>query len=321
MDESAISNMNDYYIVCSLSFGFGLFSVIISMIIVIIIKRSKTQLHTVRHLLISNTCTASIVYCVAQTANYIVLIFFPLITSDIACRWRGYVGYMSISAAIYSYLIQAISRLFFSVFSTRHPWLTTFKTHRILIGIHWLSAIIIALPSVITDDIYFRPGLLCWVPMRSFIHVIYTLLAYYVAPILGILIIYVYIYRHIQRVKKQTQLIRNTTSQKRDLEVLRNIVILLSIYISGGIPTLFYLLTSIDFLYLLGIVTFAAVVMIEKLCTIGLDRELRIVVKSTISSKDRIMPFGNSITQLGYHENTTGLQRVGATKPYLTAKV
>ena len=296
-DQSALSEINNYYIVCSLSSAFGLFSVIISMIIVIIIACSRLQLHTVRHLLVANTCIASIVYCTAQTTNYIILIFFPSITDDVACRWRGYFGYMSIVAATYSYLIQSISRLFFTVFSTRHPWLTTFKTHRILIGIHWLTVIIIPLPSVITNDIYFRPGLLCWVPMRSFIHVVYTLLAYYVVPVLATFGIYVYILKYIKKIKKQTQLIRHTVNEKRDLEVNRNIVILLSIYISGGIPTFLFVITSSEVLYLLGIVTFSAVVMIEKLCTIRLDRELRSVVKKMICSRNRVIPFDDSVTR------------------------
>ena len=298
-------NLNDYYIACSLSSGFGLLSVIISLTIIIIIRRSRPQLYTIRHLLISNTCIASIIYCTVQTSNYIILILFPSITSDIACRWRGYFGYMSIAAATYSYLIPTVSRLFFSVFSIRYPWIITFKVHYILIFIHWFVVIVIPLPSIITDDIYFRPGLLCWVPMQFFLHVLYTVFAYYAVPILAILIIYVYIIKYIQRVKKRTKLIRNTASQKRDLDVLRNIVILLSIYIAGGIPTLIFLATSIEAFYLLGIVTFTATVMVEKICTIGLDRELRIAMKNTIFSRNRVMPFDNSATRVIDQQYTT----------------
>lgn len=67
--------MIEYYIVCALSTGFGLISVILSTMIVIVIRRSKPRLHTVRHLLICNTSIASIVYCSVQTANYIILIY------------------------------------------------------------------------------------------------------------------------------------------------------------------------------------------------------------------------------------------------------
>jgi hypothetical protein len=203
---------------------------------------------------------------------------------------------LSISAVTYSYLVQAISRLFISVFSTKHPRLTTFKVHYILILTYWIAIIIIPLPAIITQDIYFRPGLLCWVPMKFFIHVMYTVFAYYLVPIVSILIIYVYIYQRIQKIKKRTSY---TTNDKRDLEVLRNIVILLIIYISGGIPTVIYFISSMEFFYLAGIVTITFVVMIEKVCTILLDRELRLVFKNLISSKNRVMPFENSMTRQG----------------------
>jgi hypothetical protein len=294
---SAIFDIENY-IVCSLSAGFGLIAVIMSITIIIIIRRSKPRLHTVRHLLICNTCIASSVYCIIQTINYIILIFLPWISSDISCRWRGYLSYMSISAVTYSYLVQAISRLFFSVFSTKHPWIVTFKVHYILILTHWLVIIIIPLPAIITKDIYFRPDVLCWVPMERVVHMMYTVFAYYVIPIFSIIIIYVYIYRQIKKIKKRTELIRNTTNEKRDLEVLRNIAILSCIYISGGIPTLIFLVSSINIFYLAGIVTITFAVMIEKLCAILLDRELRLVVKNLVCSrKNRVMPFENSTTR------------------------
>jgi hypothetical protein len=203
---------------------------------------------------------------------------------------------MSISAATYSYLVQATSRLLFSVFSTKYPWVTTFKVHYILILIHWCIVIVITSPAIITTDIYFRPGLLCWVPFKDTLHMGYTLFAYYVVPIISIMIIYIYIYRRIKRTRKSAVIILTTTNDKRDLEVLRNIVILLFIYIVGGVPTLIFLLTDLDIFYLSGIVTFTFTVAVEKICTILLDRELRQVVKEILYSRNRVMPFENTMS-------------------------
>lgn len=301
--------MIEYYIVCALSTGFGLISVILSTMIIIVIRRSKPRLHTVRHLLICNTSIASIVYCSVQTANYIILIFFPWITSDESCRLRGYFGYVSLSVATYSYLVQAISRLFFSVFATKYPVLVTFKLHYCLILLHWIVIVIIPLPALITHDIYFRPGLLCWVPMKHIIHVGYTMFAFYLVPISSVIIIYIFIYRRVKKATKRAELIRSNVNDRRDLEVLRNIAILLAIYLAGGTPTLIFLITSNDILYLAGIVTFTLAVMIEKLCTVLLDRELRIVVKHRMYSKNRVMPFENSITKGGDQDHTGRVQR------------
>ncbi|CAM2725945.1 unnamed protein product [Rotaria socialis] len=296
-ENSAVSNMKKYYIVCSLSASCSLLSVMISMMIMIIVRCSKRRLHTVRHLLMCNTCIASVIYCIVQTINYIFLIFIPWETSNVLCQWRGYFGYMSISAVTYSYLMQAISRLFFSKFSTKYPWLLTFKTHYYLILIHWIIVFIIPLPSVITKDIYFRPGLLCWVPLKATIHVGYTVFACYFVPIFSIIVIYIYIYKRIKKASKRAEMVLNTTNDKRDLEVFRNIVILLAIYITGGIPTLIFIIFEIPLFYLAGIVTFTLAVSIEKICTIALDHELRQVVSNKIFKNNVVTSFDNATTR------------------------
>lgn len=292
-DSTTVSSGTEYYIACSLSGAFGMLSVLLATAIVIIVSRSKARLHTVRHLLMCNTCISSIIYCTVQTANYIILILFPMLTSDVFCRWRGYFGYMSISGVAYSYFVQSVSRLFFSKYSTKYPWLLTFKTHYYLILIDWIIVIIIPLPSVITNDIYFRPGLLCWVPMKSKIHLGYTLLAYYFLPIGSVIIIYIYIYKRIKTLGKRTELVR-AVNDKRDLEVFRNIMVLLGIYITGGIPTSIFVISNIDFFYLAGIVTFSLAVAIEKMCTVLLDRDLRLVVLNMVSKKNQVTPFNNT---------------------------
>ncbi|CAF0760264.1 unnamed protein product [Adineta ricciae] len=297
-NTSAITNYFDYYIVCSLSATFGLISISVSTLIIVIVQRTKPRLHTIRHLLMCNTCISSTIYCIVQFINYIFLIFLPWIISDVACRWRGYFAYASVTAATYSYLVQAVSRLFFSVYSGRYPWLTTFNVHYLLILAHWLIIFIIPLPALITTDIYFRPGLLCWVPFKHTLHMAYTVIACYVTPIISIFIIYVVIYRRIRKAKKAATMILNGTHDKRDLEVLRNIVILLCVYIAGGIPTILFMITEIELFYLASIVTFTLTVAIEKICTILLDRDLRPVVKGLLFKTDRIMPYENTCTRM-----------------------
>jgi len=239
--SSAISDPTQYYIVCSLSAGFGLISVIMSIIIVVIAQRSKPRLHTVRHLLMCNTCIASIYYCTIQTINYIFLIFLQADKSDVSCRSRSYFSYLSICAVTYSYLLQAISRSFISLFSYKYRWLNTFKTHYILICIQWFIVIILPLPAIQTKDVYYRPNILCWVPLKYLIHTIYTFFAYYIIPTLLTFIIYIFIYYQVKKtISRARMFIRTNNSRKRNLEVLRNIIILLSIYSLGGLPNVLF---------------------------------------------------------------------------------
>ena len=300
---SPIGDLAGYYIVCPISAACAILAIVMSIIIVSLVIHAKRRLHTERHLLMCNTAVASSFYCISQLTSYVVLIFFPQITDDVSCRWRGYLSYASICGATYSYLIQAVSRLFFTVFATKHPWMVSFKMHRLLIFIHWFVCFTLPLPAVITNDIYFRPGKMCWVPMSHFIHVVYSIMISYVLPIIAIIILYIYIYRTIKNVQKRREFLHNTTHEKRDLDVLRNILIFLGIYILGGVPTLIFLVTSLDAFYLTGIATVTLAVFMEKIVTIILDRELRLVARSLICSRHQITPLMQSTTRPGIQVN------------------
>ncbi|CAF0779765.1 unnamed protein product [Adineta ricciae] len=283
---------SDYYIVCSLAGAISLIAVFISIFVPILAYRTKPRLHTVRHLLICNTCVASILYCIVQTINYAFLIFLQSETSDVGCRWRGYFAYLSIAAVAYSYLIQAISRFFISILSGQYRWLTTFKTHYTLILLQWVTIIVIPLPSILTNDIYYRPSSLCWVPLKKLIHVIYTYFAYYILPTLTICILYIMIfYRVKQGTKRAALLIKNNHHEKRDLELLRNIMVLLGIYLLGGLPSVLFVITANEWIYLISIVSMSLTVAIEKISMIMLDRDIRQVTKNLMCRRTRVMPF------------------------------
>jgi hypothetical protein len=287
------SNIDDYYVVCSLSTFLAFIAVIICTMILLLVWRTKSRLHTVSYLLMCNTCFASSLYCVAIVNNYGFLIFDQWQTSDMSCRWRAYFAYSGIAAIMYSYLIQAISRFFFSVLSIKYRWLISFKTHYILILSQWIIIFLLTSPSLITQDIHFYPEVLCWVSMQYPLHLAYTIFAYYIIPVTTIVIIYIYIY---YRVKQRTNNIITTSRinhQKRDLKLLRNILVLLSIYLGSGLPTILFCLTSIKLIYLINLVCLTLAVVIEKLFAIILNRELRQVFKSILCRTRRISPFNN----------------------------
>ena len=228
------------------------------------------------HLLVFNTCVASIFYCIVQCNNYIYLLFIKWDTRDISCRWRGYFAYMSIVAFTYSYLLQAVSRLFFCLLSTRYRWLISFKTHIVLILVKWIIALVAPVPAIITKDIYFRPDFLCWVPMESLLHVTYTLLTFSLLPIILVIAIYITLYVRIKRSGNNACIQQKSSRrQNRDLKVLRNIIILFSIYILGGVASVLYIFTKIELFYSMSIVFITLSVAIEKAAFILLDQEIR----------------------------------------------
>nr|ACC43931.1 7 transmembrane receptor (rhodopsin family) C [Philodina roseola] len=307
--EASIS-LQDYYLPAAFSGVISLIAISISIMILILVRRSKPRLHTVRHLLICNTSIASILYCISQSLNYVFLIFLRSDTSDMSCRIRGYISYLSMCAVIYSFLIQSVSRLFISLYSSSHKWLTTFRAHYVLILIQWIAVILIPLPALVTTDIRYRPTSMCFVALRFFAHVVYTYVAYYTIPALTICLIYVYIFIRVKKASRRAQItIRSTNSSKRDLEVLRNIFIYLIIYLSGGIPSILFLLTTNRIIFLISMVTISLAVAIEKVMTLLMDRDMRQIMMGLLRIRTRIGPMENSLTAARIVDNLYTIQQ------------
>ena len=265
----------NYGILAPISMSFSLISIGISLSILLLICCLK-QFHSVTYLLMCNTCLSSIFFCLVQWINYIYLLFIASNTSDHSCRWRAYFGYMSVVAVIYSYLFQAISRYIFTILSRKFPWMTTWQCHWALLAIYGTMVVLLPLPSIITNDIRFRAGFLCWVPKKAVLHMLYTILLYYLIPIFSILCLYFSISIRLRSHRASTEVRRRND---RDLRVYRNLMILLSVYILGGVPTLFYVLTGIEVFYSIGTVTVSLTVTIEKVLSVLIDRQLRNLLK------------------------------------------
>lgn len=267
----------NYHIIIPLSMTGVLIAMLIACIILLLVLMTK-RLHTVTHLLICNASLASVFYCLVQCVNYVFLAVVRSETSDRACRWRGFFGYMSVAAVVYSYLAQAISRYFISILSARYPRTKSFRAHFLLILAQWLVVCLVPLPAVLTEDIYYRPFALCWVPKEYTLHIVYTVVAYYMTPAVLIFAIYMQIY---YRVKRRRQSVVSTSGggrANRELDVLYNIMILFAIYTVGAIPTILFLSTGISVLYDIGLISVSFTVAIEKLTALLLDRDLRGII-------------------------------------------
>lgn len=293
-DNSTVYSIEEYYIPCCISAVLAFIAICLCIFTVILVWRTKPRLHTVNHLLMCNTCCASIFVCVILVNNYAFLLFGQWETSDVSCRWRAYLAYAGITSVIYSYLLQAISRFFFSILSGKYRGLVSFRTHYILIVIQWIFVMLIASPAVITKDIRFYPKVLCWVPHQYPLHIYYQIFAFYIFPVLIIIWIYIYIYIRVSRETKHAT--RNTgrlTNQKRNLDILRSIAILLAIYLGGSIPTLLYQVTSIRIIYLINLVWLTLTVVVEKLCAFFVDREIRQAIQQLFRRTMRVMPISH----------------------------
>ncbi len=101
--------------------------------------------------------------------------------------------------------------------------------------IQWFVVFLIPLSILITTDV--QPISLCWIPPEARLHTIYSIVACYGIPIGIAFTMYISIYCRLILTKWNTTINNNSIhSQKRDLQVLRNIVILISLFLLGGLP-------------------------------------------------------------------------------------
>ncbi|CAF4847665.1 unnamed protein product [Rotaria magnacalcarata] len=285
-------NPTNHYAVIPISIISALVGISLACLIIGLIAATK-RLHTATYLLICNTCLSSTFYCVVQCNNYIFLNFIVWDTSDMSCQWRAYFTYMSIVAVVYSYLMQAISRYFFVVLSIKYRRVTSLKTHIILIATQWIIVIFVPTPTIFSNSVYYIPSELCWVRMKFKLHVAYTFLFYYFLPTIGIITLYIYLFRRAKHSTNSTfaRTLETSRQQSRDNSLFRNIMILFSIYIFGGFPTLLYLVLGNNILYYMGLVFVALAVAVEKAATLIVDRELRNIMKHISRSlKTRVTP-------------------------------
>jgi hypothetical protein len=215
-------------------------------------------------------------------------------TSDFSCRWRGFFGYMTVAAVVYSYLAHAISQFFVSVLSFKYQWATSLKAHIILIFIQWIIVIFLPLPALLTTDIYYRPFALCWVPREYTLHFAYTIIAYFLIPAGFIFAIYIYAYFQVKRRKSRVFTITQGYRSNRELEPLSKIMILFAIYIFGALPSILYIITRVEVLYAISIISVSLSVAVENCVTLIVDRDFRNIIKNY---------FRRSMNDTSYTEN------------------
>ncbi|CAF1334096.1 unnamed protein product [Adineta steineri] len=276
--------LNSVNIDLSVSMIVCILSVIIStiacllIIILIIITRN---LHSSTNLLVSSTCLSTLFYLVISTLNAFIF-YTASVSTDWSCRIRGYLYYFSLSIVIYSYMIQAVSRLFWTVLY-KHRYLLSMKCHIYLIIFKVSISFLLPLSTIITKDIVYRPFELCLVPMKHTFHIFYLLTIGFIIPIVIISIVYGIIYYYI--VHATANFRQTLHGTKRDVKLARNILILLGIFLFGGFPTVLYIIvsntveTAPSVLFLIAITTPSMAIAIEKIMTIVLNRDIRQVFK------------------------------------------
>ena len=261
-------------------FGFFLLSVSISIflsfIIIFLILTTKT-LFSPSNLLIGNTCVTTVFYLIISIVK--ILIFYKeFVVSDTSCRIQAYLCYVFLTLLMYSYVIQAISRLFFTILY-KHRYLLNYKCHFILIICQIIVSFLIPLPSIITQDIRYRPLKMCLIPMTNVLHVFYLHTLVFFIPFVVIVIIYIVILR---RAIRSSLIVHQSWHRiRRDVELVRNILIIFTILLFCQLPSIIYIALSLRMIptskafYMFAVAASPISTAIEKMSVIILNKDIR----------------------------------------------
>ncbi len=258
-----------------------LISFLLSFFIIISIIFTKTFLSPI-NILIYNTCITTFFYLIMSILK-ISAFYNGFVLSDSWCQIQAYLSYVCLDLMMYSYVIQAISRLFFTIFY-QYKYLLNYKCHLILIICQIFLSFLIPLPSIITEDIQFLPLKMCVIPMRNLFEILYLHTLSYFTPFIVVASIYIVILR--RGIQSSLKFHRSGHQIRRDVELLRTILIVFTIFIFSALPNMVYIALSIQNLstsnifYIFAAAASPISTAFEKLSVIILNKNIRKVIKN-----------------------------------------
>jgi hypothetical protein len=169
-----------------------------------------------------------------------------------ACSFRAYCVLVLCAVVCYSISLQAISRLFYAVFY-KYRYLLTWRTHWILIILNWFISIMVSIePFFINDGFALVTEIrICTVSPKVFKASMYAIVIIYIISLHIVEIAYSVILYHVRQSTRRVTAFVPTVNTgnitnankaafniKRDLKLIRNILIQTNILVLGGTPYL-----------------------------------------------------------------------------------
>jgi hypothetical protein len=152
------------------------------------------------------------------------------------CQIRSYLAHVCLCAVYYSFVLQAIFRLFRIVFF-KHRILQSFGVCILAIITQWIISFLFILPTLLLNDFQYLPHEYnCWTPFENVRGLLYLIVIIYGTSTSIISSIYMYIIRYVQKTNSTQQ--RRQNANKRDLNILKRIVILVTVVVGLGFPTI-----------------------------------------------------------------------------------
>ncbi|CAF3410710.1 unnamed protein product [Rotaria socialis] len=159
------------------------------------------------------------------------------------CRWRGFLIHAVLCILYDSYVLQATFR-FFRVVFPRRKILHNFPVYCLVILVVSLFGLISISPVIIRDDVIYLPSeYYCQTPFTNIPGIVYIAVRLFFLPIVFIAIIYLCLLNHIGRQANSLRYRHRHRSRhnRRNLKVIRRLLLMLTTLIFLGLPSMIFL--------------------------------------------------------------------------------
>lgn len=266
------------------------------MIIIVLINR---QCHTVTNMMMCNTAVATIIYSMLQLVSAGYALREDWFSNQPACLFRSYFYNGVCIAVLSSYAMQSISRLFFAVLY-KHQNLLSWRIHCYLIIGNCLMSILGPIPLI-----FMRNGCglepesrLCMVTTKVFSASMWAVTIAYLIPVSVVTIVYAIVFYHTRQSTRRVgafapSKVSNALTNnhavhlKREMKLIQNILILVSILICAGIPYQTLVIWHVtqkqpppppEPTYLLAMITISVAFAIKMIVLFYMNKEVKNVV-------------------------------------------
>ena len=225
---------------------FSLLTFIFNSLSLLIIILDKIC-HTVSMMLIANSCLIQFICSI----NRLSMIIFTLANDlqqrqypYLSCIFQGYFACAVYALMNYFFFLQALYRYVIIVYPTFLFWQSQ-RTQIIVICILWILCFIYPMVFLFTDNIiYDVNNQICQVPLRLSFQMIFEALWIYTIPILIIMVIYFRLVRYVKRMNDRVTLANILSRAQRELRMIKQVIILMSILLALGTPYAVFVLMS-----------------------------------------------------------------------------
>jgi len=220
------------------------FVVLIAFLFLLIIILDKTC-RTVPMMLLCNSLLSEIIFASVMLSMTIVALqndIKQIEYEDSLCIFRAYMSYALSAVRSHSYLLQSIYRYICIIYPLNFYYQSA-RFQFYLICLTWLLSLIHPFPFVFTNQIKYNvDNQVCHMPLQTSFFIFYTCFFAYLNPITTIIIIYFKLVRYVKKMSKLVTPVNQLLRIRRELKMVRRIVMLLLILVALGLPyTIFFI--------------------------------------------------------------------------------